>query len=695
MKTSIALLFVLILVIISSCTEIEIAPEDDFVYNEPDFSQGILTPEILWSFKRIGQTKLSPDGKKVIYALSYYSIEQNRSKREIFMIDLKTDSTIRLTHNNFNEYSPVWRPDGEKIAFLAADEKGIMQIWEMNKDGTQAKAITKREKDISNFKYAPTNDKILFTSDVKIYQSTKDIHPDLPNANAKIITDLLFRHWDRWEDEFFSHIFCADYSPGLSEIKNIIDIMPDEPYDTPLYPFDGVENIAWSPDGSKIAYTCKKMEGKEYVLSTNSDIYIYDIKTGKTENLTKNNLGYDKNPVFSNNGNKIAWESMEREGYEADKIRIFVYDFNKSDTVNYSDSLDMNAHNLVWSDNDSKIYFISGKNATYQIFSINLKNKKLKQITKGIHNYTNFSLAKNYAIANRMSMSSPIEIFKVNIKTGEQKQISFVNKDILKKITLGKIEKRWITTTDNKKMLTWIIYPPNFNPNKKYPTLLYCQGGPQSAVSQFFSYRWNFQIMAANDYIIVAPNRRGLPSFGQEWNEQISKDYGGQNALDLLTAIDTMAKEPFIDENNLGALGASYGGFSVFWLAGNHKNRFKAFIAHDGIFNFISMYGSTEELWFVNWDTGGPYWEPTKPNSYDASPHLFVENWDTPIMIVQGAKDFRVPETQAFEAFTAAKLMDVDAKLLYFPEENHWVLTPQNGILWQREFFKWLDKYLK
>ncbi len=685
-------LLLLLSILLFSCNESNIMKQEVFKLNNPDFSLGILTPEILWSLGRIGETELSPDGTKVLYAVSFYSIEQNRSKRELYVIDLQNNTTTQLTHNNYNEYSPTWRPDGEKIGFLAA-KNGVFQLWEMNTDGTGTKAITNSKSDVTNYIYSPINNKILYTSDVKVGQDVSDMYPNLPDADVKIYTDLLERHWDTWEDKNFSHIFVADYNN--SQLTNITDIMPDEPYDTPMHPFDGIENITWSPDGSKIAYSCKKMTGMQYAISTNSDVYVYDVNSKVTVNLSEGNLGYDKNPVFSNSGDKIAWESMERDGYEADKIRIFVHDFSSNQTVNLSDNFDQNAFQFAWNKDDSKLYFLSGKQATVQLYSLDFSTNEIKQITEGTFNITSFKLADNFAIANRMSMSSPIEIYKVDLSTGDFTQLSFVNKEMLDKITLGKVEKRWITTTDNKKMLTWIIYPPNFDANKKYPTLLYCQGGPQSAVSQFFSYRWNFQMMAANGYIVVAPNRRGLPSFGQEWNEQISKDYGGQNMQDYFSAIDSMAKEPFVDETKLGAVGASYGGLSVYWLAGNHQKRFKAFIAHDGIFDFTSMYGTTEELWFVNWDLGGSYWNKDSVNCYDASPNLFVKNWDTPILIVQGGRDFRVPDGQAFEAFTAAKLQGLDAELLYLPNENHWVLKPQNGILWQYEFKNWLDKYLK
>ncbi len=666
-----------------------------FKFNNPDFSSGVMTPEILWSFGRIGTMSLSPDSSQVVYSVSHYSIEQNKSQSELYLLDLESGEKTRLTENSINEYSPVWRPDGKKIAFLATKDK-VTQIFEINPDGSDMKQITTEENSISGMRYAPKSNRILFTEDVKVKQSVEDIYPDLPKANARIITDLMYRHWDTWEDEYSSHVFVADYSTETSEVSNIKDIMENEPYDSPTKPFDDISEVTFSPDGEKIAYSCKKLEGIAYATSTNTDIYLYNIADQSTKNISTGHEGYDKHPVFSTKGDKIAWESMERNGFEADKIRILVYDFASENVTNYSENFDQSVHSVQWSADDQYIYFLSDIEATVQIYKLKLSDNQITKITNGRQNYTSFALCQNSkAVGAYMSMSKPVEIYMVDLQTGEAQELSFENKDMLSKLTLGKVEKREITTTDNKQMLTWVIYPPDFDSTKKYPTLLYCQGGPQSAVSQFFSYRWNFQMMAARGYIVVAPNRRGLPGFGQAWNDQISRDYAGQDARDLLRAIDELSKESFVDENKLGAVGASYGGLSVFWLAGNHENRFKTFITHDGIFNFISMYGSTEETFFVDWDLGGPYWAPAAKNSYASSPHNFVKNWNTPILIVQGGLDFRVSESQAFEAFTAARRNNIEAELLYFPTENHWVLSPQNGILWQNEFFKWLDKYLK
>ena len=655
-----------------------------------------MTPEALWNLGRVSGGSVSPDKSKVIYGVSYYSVKQNRSNRDLYIMNADGSDLKQITKTDGGEYSETWRPDGKKIAFLAVGKNGGMQLWEMNPDGSHKQQVTDIKSGISGFIYSPTLKKILYTKDVKVKQTPQDIYPDLPKANVRIYDDIMYRHWDNWEDENYSHIFVADLEIGnKSTVENAVDIMEDQPFDSPMKPWGGSEEIAWSPDGVEIAYTCKKKQGKEYATSTNSDIYIYNTQTQKTGNLTKGLMGYDKCPTFSPDGKKIAWTSMRRDGFEADQNRIYIYDSEKKTRSNYSKNFDQSASHLVWSPESDVLYFVSGIKATYQLYKLDLKENKIDQITKGTHNYRSFELAGDKMIASKQSMSYPTEVFSVDIASGEEIQISFVNKELLGKMTFGKVEERWIKTTDNKKMLTWVIYPPHFDPKKKYPALLYCQGGPQSAVSQFWSYRWNFQMMAANDYIIVAPNRRGLPTFGQEWNDQISKDYGGQNMKDYFAAIDELKKENYIDENRLGAVGASYGGFSVYWLAGNHNKRFKAFISHCGIFNFEAMYASTEEVFFCHWDMGGSFWNKEKKNSYGASPHLFVKNWDTPILVIHGEKDFRIPYTQGMQAFNCARLKNIPSRFVSFPQENHWVLSPQNGILWQREFYSWLDKYLK
>jgi len=651
-----------------------------------------MTPETLWEFGRVGGTQVSPDGKTLLFTITNYDVATNRASRDIYTLPVAGGTPLNITNSAINESNAIWRPDGKKIGFIST-QSGSAQMWEMDPDGSKRTQISQIEGGISAFDFSPDMKHILFTKRVKMADSPKDKHPDLPLSNAYLYDDLMYRHWDKWHDYTFSHVFIAPLVDGA--IGTPIDIMADEPYDSPLPPFGGMSQISWTPDGKNVAYTAKKLSGKEKAVSTNSDIYLYNLETRQTRNLTPFNPGYDKNPVFSPDGRFMAWESMQTAGFEADKNRIMIMDMKDGSFKDYSEGFDQSAGNFQWSKDGKTLYFVSGHHATYQIYKLDVARNSISQITQGWHNYSSVAVAGNYLIGERMSMSAPTEIFRISEQDGNQEQITEVNSPILDKLALGRVEQRWLETTDGKQMLVWVIYPPHFDPNKKYPALLYCGGGPQSAVSQFFSYRWNFQMMAANDYIVIAPNRRGLPSFGQEWNDQISQDYGGQNMQDLLTAARQISKEPYVDETRLGAVGASYGGFSVFWLAGNHDGLFSAFISHCGMFNFESWYGTTEEMFFANHDIGGPYWKTPRPHSYEFSPHRFVANWDTPIMVIHGAKDYRVPKSEGMQAFNAARLMGIPARLLIFPEENHWVLQPQNSILWQREFFKWLDQWLK
>jgi dipeptidyl aminopeptidase/acylaminoacyl peptidase len=669
--------------------------EEQKIIGKPELSleSDVMTPEVLWSFGRLSDVQVSPDGNTLLFGITYYDIQENKGNRELYTMPAEGGEMNRLTESAGGEYYATWSNDGSVIYYTAVDESA-MQLWKMNADGSSSEKISDIEGGITGYIISPDETKILYTKEVDLIEHVIDVYPDLPKANARIITDLMYRHWDHWTDSY-SHIFVADFTGN--SVGEAIDIMEGEEYNSPIKPFGGLEEITWSPDGKTIAYTCVKKKGKEYTLSTNSDIYLYNLETKETTNMTEGMLGYDKAPVYSPDGTMIAWESMERDGYESDKNRLFIYDLESKEKKDYTTEFDQNVHGIAWTADNKHIYTISDYHARFQIYKLNLETNEIKAITQGDHNYRSVTVVNDKLIATKQSMSMPTEIFAVN-DAGEENQISMINKDLLDQLELAKVEERWVKTTDGKDMLVWVIYPPHFDPNKKYPAILYCQGGPQSSVSQFFSFRWNFQMMAANGYVVVAPNRRGLPSFGQEWNEQISGDYGGQNMKDYLSAIDALKTEDFIDEEKLGAVGASYGGFSVFWLAGNHDKRFKAFIAHDGMFNFEAQYLETEEMWFANWDIGGPFWDKDNKvaqNSYKNSPHKFVQNWDTPIMVIHGQKDYRVTVAQGMTAFNAAVLLDVPAKFLYFPEENHWVLSPQNGILWQREFKGWLDTYLK
>lgn len=669
-------------------------------------AQQRFTAETLWKLGRVSEMQLSPSGEKILYGVTYYDVASNKGNRDLYVLDMNAESPKKITETKANELNAIWRPDGKKIGFLSA-ESGSMQMWEIGIYGEDKRQVTNIEGGINGFKYSPDMTHILYTQDVKIEKDAQDLYPDLPLANALIYDDLMYRHWDSWHDYKYSHIFVATYADGKAGEGD--DIMKGEPYDSPLMPNGGLEQIVWSPDSKSIAYVCKKLKGKDFALSTNSEIYLYNLENKLTENLTKGNEGYEHDPVFSPDGSMIVYRSMKTPGFEADKDRIMLLELNKNTskkgktpatTINgrpvtdLSEGFDQSSSNFRFTKDGKTIYFISGTQATYQVYKIDIATRKITQLTMGDHDIQDFALAGNDLIITKMRMDLPSEIFKIK-SDGTEEQLTFTNREILKGVQLAKTTKRWITTTDGKKMLVWVILPPNFDPNKKYPALLYCQGGPQSAVSQFFSYRWNFQMMAANDYVVVAPNRRGLPTFGQEWNDQISGDYGGQNMKDYLTAIDSVAAEPWVDENRLGAVGASYGGYSVYWLAGNHNKRFKTFIAHCGIFNFESMYGSTEEMFFVNYDYKGAYWDNPKPKSYDFSPHHFVGNWDTPILVIHGGNDFRIPYTEGMQAFNVAQLRGIPSRFLFFPDETHFVTKPQNAILWQREFFNWLDKYLK
>lgn len=653
-----------------------------------------MSAEALWALGRLDDAQVSPDGKRIAYGVTYYSVEQNKSNREIFLVDIDGKNNKQITRTAESEYGAKWVKGGTKLAFLSA-ASGEVQVWEMNPDGSNRKQVTNHNGGVSDFLYSPDDKHIIFIADVKYGERTIDKHPDLPMATGRIVDDLMFKHWDEWV-ETVPHPFLADYDGKV--VSNVRDILVGEPYECPMKPFGGVEQLAFSPDGKKIAYTCRKKTGLEYAVSTNSDIYLYDIELDKTtRNLTEGMLGYDINPAFSPDGTKIAWQSMEHAGWESDKNRLMVADLETGTKSDVSENWDQSTDVFTWSADGKSIYLISCQHGTSQLYSVDVNAKMFKQLTVGQHDYTSVAVSGDKLVAIRQSMSAPNDIFVVEPLSGNQTQITFENKELLAQMDFGKVEERWMTTNDGKQMLVWIIYPPHFDATKKYPTLLYCEGGPQSPVSQFWSYRWNFQMMAANDYIIVAPNRRGLYGFGSEWLEQISGDYGGKCMEDYFTAIDTYCQEPWVDRERLGCVGASFGGYSVYWIAGHHNKRFKAFIAHDGMFNFEQQYLETEEMWFVNRDLGGAYWEDSEvvKRSYANSPHLFVDKWDTPILCIHGEKDYRILASQSMAAFSAAKLRGVPAELLIFPDENHWVLKPQNGILWQRTFFGWLDKWLK
>ena len=674
--------------------------------SEIQLSNRQFTPEALWAMGRIGDVSVSPTGEQIAYSVAYYSVEQNRSNRELFVISADGKTRIQLTRDNFQQSQPTWIKQGSRIAYLS-NEGGSSQVWEMTPDGQNRRQLTHFDGDIEGFAFSPDESQLLFISQVKTVKSTADLYPDLPLASGVIVNDLMYKHWDEWTTTA-PHPFVAPFDGhSAGQAKDILEGLP---YESPMKPFGGIEQLAWSPKGDKIAFTCRMKTGLAYAVSTDSDIYEYDLASGQYVNLCKPSeaeanqfMGYDTNPQYSPDGRYLAWQSMERDGYEADQNRLFIMDRATGEKRFVSKSFQSNVDSFLWNSDSKSIYFLGIWHGLEQIYCLHLDQTeendptacRVELISNQIADYASLALAGEDLIVKRHSMSMGDELYRLG---KEEVQLTFENEHIYKQVDMGQVEARWQTTTDGKQMLSWVIYPPHFDPSKKYPTLLFCEGGPQSPVSQFWSYRWNFQVMAAQGYIIIAPNRRGLPGFGVEWNEQISGDYGGQCMKDYFTAIDDLCRESYVDRDRLGCVGASFGGFSVYWLAGHHDKRFKSFIAHDGIFNMEMQYLETEEKWFANWDMGGAYWEKQNAvaqRTFANSPHRFVDRWDTPILCIHGEKDYRILPNQAMAAFDAAIMRGVPAQLLIYPDENHWVLKPQNGILWQRTFFGWLDRWLK
>ena len=703
--------------------------------NNIKLTHDTMTPEALWAMGRIGTTAPSPDGKKIVYQVGYYSVEENKGHQMLFVMDANGKNVKQLTVSDNSETDPSWI-DNNTIAFLSDG-----QIWKMNAEGTNRKKLTSDKIEIEGYKFSPDRKKVVIIKSLPYYGSIKKNPSDLPKATGRLITDMNYRHWDHYV-ETIPHPFVANVNGD--NIDAGTDILEGEPYESPMAPFGGIEQIDWSRDSKSVAYTCRKKEGVRYAISTDADIYLYDTETHKTKNLCKDdadktliaewakadssidatksmrgqaidsekfqslNVGYDVNPKFSPDGKYVAWQSMAHNGYESDLNRLCIYDLNKHTKFYATDArnFDTNVDDYCWAPDSKSLYITGVWHATERIWNVSIKGGKVKQITDdGYYDFGGVQMLNGkQLLTTRHSMLHPDDIFVVTPSKNEKKalveQITDENKNIFDQLASATVEQRWVKTTDGKEELVWVILPPHFDKTKKYPTLLYCEGGPQSPVSQFWSYRWNFSIMAAHGYVIVAPNRRGLPGFGSEWNEEVSRDWTGQCMDDYLSAIDDAVKNlPYVDKDRLGAVGASFGGFSVYYLAGHHNKRFKCFIAHDGAFNLESMYTDTEEAWFSNWEYDDAYWNKDQTaaarKTYENSPHKAVNNWDTPILCIHGEKDYRINANQGMGAFNAARMKGIPAELLLFPDENHWVLKPQNGILWQRTFFEWLDRWLK
>lgn len=651
----------------------------------------LLTPETLWKIGRVSLDCVSPDGRSAVYGVQRFDVKANKGVRILYLVDLTNGNTRALTGETEPSSSDAeFHPDGQRLGFLREGK-----LHEINlATGAVAKVS---DLEINGFHYSPDGKKLLFAQDVKLDETPVDANPDLPQTSGRVMDGLMYRHWKSWHDYQYSHVFWVNYNNGsLSGAP--VDLMPNEKFDSPLRPMGGMEQITWSPDSRFIVYTCRKLQGTAEAQSTNSDLYAYELASGKTLNFTADLPGYDIDPVFSPDGRYLAWTSMARPGNEADRTRLMILDTQTSFREELTEGWKWEANHPVWAPDGKSLYFLSSNDFTYQVHQIGVADKKIRRVTEGQHDYTALKVAGSQIIATRNSMSAPAEVYAVNPKNGQSRQLSFVTKDPWDDISKAKVERHTVKTTDGKDMNAWVILPPNFDPAKKYPTLLYCQGGPQSAVSQFFSYRWNFQLMAANGYVVIAPCRRGMPGGpeGQAWNDAISGDWGGQAMQDLLSASDYAAKLPYVDGNRMGAIGASFGGYSVYWLAGNHQKRFKTFIAHCGMFNTTSWWGTTEEMWFAKNDLDNNYWEAPNDAAWTKfSPHQYVQNWDTPILVIHNELDFRVPISEGMQAFQAAQMRGIPSKFLYFPDEGHWMQKPQNSLLWQRTFYDWLEATLK
>jgi len=664
----------------------------DLSLNQSNFSSRYFSEIDLYSTKRISEYTMSPNSDWIVFRVSTPSIANNKIYSDLYAIKSNGNEQFQITKDLASDYSPKFSYDGKQLAFISTKD-GNPQIYVMEFPNGKPEKLTSLENGVGSFNWSPDGKFLVVSTEVKIDKSIEDLYPNYKKANVKIYTELPIRHWDEWTDEKVNHLFIIPINNSNLKAK---DILEGEKYEAPMKPFGGSEEFSVSPDGKEIAYTCKKVD--DYATSTNSDVYLYNIETGVTSNITSNNFGYDKNPQYSPDGQWIAYLSQERAGFESDRIRLMLYNRQTKDITELSKTLDQWVEEFIWTPDSKNIYFIANDSGTVQLYSIDL-NGNWTIVTEGAHKITgplSIDKEQNFIILGKQTYTEPLDIYNFNLKDKSYTKLTKLNDELYKNIKKIQVEERWFKSTDGKMVHSWILYPPDFDKNKKYPLITYLQGGPQSQLNPNFHYRWNLYWMASKGYIVIAANRRGVPGFGQAWNDAISKDWGGQAMSDYLAVTDEFSKESFVDKDGRAALGASAGGYAAYWLAGHHNKRFKAFIAHNGVFNVVSKYGSTEELFFPNWEFGGPYWEEANKKYFDKfSPHNYVKNWDTPILISVGMNDFRVPYTQGLEAFTAARVQGIPAELIVFPEETHFIAKPQEFLIWASEFFKFLDKYCK
>ncbi|MBQ6238409.1 MAG: prolyl oligopeptidase family serine peptidase [Bacteroidales bacterium] len=677
---------------------------DEFIVEKPQVQvqDGRFTPEVMWSLGVMSEYAISPDGSKVLYTLRYTDMEQNKNNAELYLMPIEGGDGERLTTTAQSEFNPVWLDDNTIMFCRGA------QILSMDLGSKNETVVAEHERGFEGFKMAPDHKSLVYISTIPVKrpEHLEKLYAGLDKTTGRINEDLMYRHWDNWVDEI-PQIFYVPFENGKAQMDKVVNII-DSTFECPMRPWGGTEQYNYSPDSKTIVYTCRKKTGYDYAHSTNSDIFIYNIEDGKTINISDGIMGYDQNPVFSHNGKMVAWESMERDGYESDKLRLMVMDLETGEKTDLTADFDYSVGSLCWSADDKELFAVVSYRGMSEIFGFNCDTKEVRQLSHGYHDVNGIQMNGDKIVATQVSIQYPATLYAYSTsdKMAEGTKLSTFNDDVLSQVRMGKVEECYVKTVDGKDMLTWLIYPYDYDSTKTYPALLFCEGGPQSPVSQFWSTRWNFEVMSGAGYFVIAPNRRGVPGFGMEWLEEISGDYGGLCMQDYMAATDWAASLPMIDRERIGACGASFGGYSIYWLAGhnhdvkgyNEGRRFKAFLAHNGMFNFEQQYLETEEMWFDNWDLGGPYWDWNNPQikkSYSNSPHLFVDKWNTPICVIHSEFDFRIVASEGMAAYNAAQMRHIPSRYLYFPDETHWVLKPQNSLLWHRNFIDWFDQYLK